>query len=188
MRLRLLISSLCCLLIAPLAAQACTVDFTITSVEVYFEREDALGVDVTYVLKDIGTDDALESDITVFLDGDSAKAVPVGVFPAQTDSCNAGYYPECDGECGPIYDGDEDVFGLCLPEQIDPGNQQCACSYEFVTYCSQIPYDGETVVTVVIDYQDAVQEWFESNNEVSVPAPVTPTAPRSWTLVREYYR
>jgi len=188
MTLRLLTASLCCLLIAPLAAQACTVDFSIVSVEVYFERESTLGAEVTFMFKDLGTEDALESDITVFLDGDSAKAVPVGFNPAQTDSCNAGYYPDCDGVCDPIYDGEGDVFGLCLPEQIDPGNQQCVCAYEFVAYCSEIPYDGETVVTFVIDYQANVEEWFESNNEISVPAPTTPAAPRSWTLVREYYR
>ncbi|MBN2170229.1 MAG: hypothetical protein JW819_02780 [Candidatus Krumholzibacteriota bacterium] len=188
MTLRVMTACLCCLLIAPLAAQACSVDLFITSVDVYFEREGTLGAQVGFVLKNLDLDDALESDITVFLDGDSAKAVPVVVFPSTTEFCNGEYYPDCDGICDPVYDGEEDVFGLCVPEQIDPGNLQCVCSYEFVTYCSQIPYNGESVVTIVIDYQGAVQEWFESNNEVSVPAPMTPAIPLSWTIVREYYR
>jgi len=41
---------------------------------------------------------------------------------------------------------------------------------------------------VVVDYQNTVYEWDETNNEIWEPVPPTVVAGASWSLIRSLYR
>jgi hypothetical protein len=185
--LNAILISVFCALFLPLGALA-DVDLAIDDVEVEYESESTLMAIVDVIFKNLDEEDTLETDITVFMDGDSARSEPLVIEPDTTFPCDIQNYPDCDDFCESVWHDDAPIYGNCSAAMIAPEVYACVCEYYITVVIGGIPYSDEVEVTVVVDYLDTIVEWDETNNEETVPVPPTPALPMSWSLIRAYYR
>jgi len=134
-------------------------------------------------------DSIIVTDIGIELDGIVKWGEPIDVTRSLNNCYVFNTPEECEGEC--YYNTTPPIeFGECKWFQAHPMDSVesvCSCTKNFQKSVG-LPYNGEDILTFIVDYGNIVIEPREWNNSMSVNVGTVPVREKTWGEIKDLYK